>query len=147
VQRVVFPNKVLPYFLVAPQDGVITNRQINPGDVVTAGQKLSALVIGKPWVVANFKETQLTDMRPGQPVEIEIDAYPGTKYRGHVDSIQRGSGPYFSLLPPENATGNFVKVVQRVPVKIVFDELPEQPLGLGFSVLPVVDVSADPQQK
>jgi membrane fusion protein (multidrug efflux system) len=133
--------------IVAPEDGVITNRQINPGDVVSAGQKISAFVVGKPWVVANFKETQLTDMRPGQPVEIEIDAYPGKKYAGHIDSIQRGSGPYFSLLPPENATGNFVKVVQRVPVKIVFDELPEQPLGLGFSVFPVVDVSVDPQRK
>ncbi|WP_445681019.1 HlyD family secretion protein [Radicibacter daui] len=133
--------------ITAPEDGVITNRQINPGDVVSAGQKVSAFVVGTPWVVANFKETQLTDMRPGQPVEIEIDAYPGKKYAGHVDSIQRGSGPYFSLLPPENATGNFVKVVQRVPVKIVFDELPEQPLGLGFSVAPVVDVSVDPQRK
>ena len=76
------------------------------------------------WITANFKETQLTYMHPGQPVSITIDAYPGRVFHGHVDSIQAGSGAAFSLLPPENATGNYVKVVQRVPVKIVFDETP-----------------------
>jgi membrane fusion protein (multidrug efflux system) len=92
------------------------------------------------WVTANFKETQLTDMRPGQRVDIRVDAYPGHPFRGHVDSIQAGSGAAFSLLPPENATGNYVKVVQRVPVKIVFDEAPGVYLGPGMSVVPDVKV-------
>ena len=87
------------------------------------------------WVTANFKETQLADMRPGQPVDIEIDAY-GRNFPGHVDSIQAGSGTAFSLLPAENATGNYVKVVQRVPVKIVFDKPPDVVLGPGMSVVP-----------
>jgi membrane fusion protein (multidrug efflux system) len=92
---------------------------------------------------ADFKETQLAHMRPGGPVAIEVDAMPGRKFRGHVDSIQDGSGARFSLLPPENATGNYVKVVQRVPVKIVFDEKPEdlQGLGPGMSVEPRVSIS------
>ncbi len=106
----------------APQTGYITRRQVNAGDVVEKNQILATLVYGAPWVTANFKETQLTDMRPGQPVTIHVDAYPGVDFRGHVDSIMHGSGSHFSLLPPENATGNYVKVVQRVPVKIVFDE-------------------------
>ena len=101
-----------------------------------------ALVPLKVWVVANFKESQLGLMRVGQPVEISIDAYPDKTFRGHVDSFQRGSGPAFSLLPPENATGNYVKVVQRVPVKIVFDDQPDpgRPLGPGMSVVPSVKV-------
>ncbi|MGA3007912.1 MAG: HlyD family secretion protein, partial [Opitutaceae bacterium] len=93
---------------------------------------------------ANFKETQLTHMRPGQPVQIEVDAYPGYKFAGHVDSIQSGSGARFSLFPPENATGNYIKVVQRVPVKIVFDDFslsdPGMVLGPGMSVVPQVRV-------
>jgi membrane fusion protein (multidrug efflux system) len=92
------------------------------------------------WVTANFKETQLTDMRPGQGVDIRVDAYPDHSFRGRVDSLQAGSGAAFSLLPPENATGNFVKVVQRVPVKIVFDEAPHVSLGPGMSVVPKVRV-------
>ena len=92
------------------------------------------------WVTANFKETQLDDIRPGQKVDIEVDAYPGRSFRGHVDSIQAGSGAAFSLLPPENATGNYVKVVQRVPVKIVFDQPPDVHLGPGMSVVPWVRV-------
>jgi membrane fusion protein (multidrug efflux system) len=91
-------------------------------------------------VTANFKETQLALMRPGQPVDISIDAYPGRTFHGHVDSIQSGSGTAFSLLPAENATGNFVKVVQRVPVKIVFDQPPDVLLGPGMSVVPSVKV-------
>jgi membrane fusion protein (multidrug efflux system) len=91
-------------------------------------------------VTANFKETQLAQMRPGQPVDIAIDAYPDEVFHGHVDSIQAGSGPAFSLLPPENATGNFVKVVQRVPVKIVFEEPPNVYIGPGMSVVPTVRV-------
>jgi membrane fusion protein (multidrug efflux system) len=91
-------------------------------------------------VTANFKETQLVHMEPGQPVEITIDAFPDDKLRGHVDSIQNGTGAVFSLLPAENATGNYVKVVQRVPVKIVLDEQPRHMLSPGMSVEPEVDV-------
>jgi membrane fusion protein (multidrug efflux system) len=93
------------------------------------------------WVTANFKETQLADMRPGQKVEIRIDAYPGRKLSGHVESVQTGSGTVFSLLPAENATGNYVKVVQRVPVKIVVEDWPaDLPIGPGMSVVPWVKV-------
>src|ERR1700677_1130655 len=87
------------------------------------------------WVTANFKETQLDLMRPGEPVSIGIDAYPDRMFKGHVDSVQSGSGTAFSLLPAENATGNYVKIVQRVPVKIVFDEPPDVPLGPGMSAV------------
>jgi membrane fusion protein (multidrug efflux system) len=101
-----------------------------------------SLVPPRVWVVANFKETQLRNMRPGQPVDISVDAYPSLKLRGRVDSIQAGSGAAFSLLPPENATGNYVKVVQRVPVKIVLDERQElqRVLGPGMSVVPTAAV-------
>jgi membrane fusion protein (multidrug efflux system) len=92
------------------------------------------------WITANFKETQLNLMRPGQPVNIAIDAYPGRTFKGRVDSIQSGSGTAFSLLPAENATGNYVKIVQRVPVKIVFDKPPDVLLGPGMSVVPTVKV-------
>ena len=94
------------------------------------------------WVIANFMETQLTHMRAGQPVEMRVDAYPGKLFKGRVESIQAGTGARFSMLPPENATGNFVKVVQRVPVKIVFDPAPDPAyrLGPGMSVVPVVQV-------
>ena len=93
-------------------------------------------------MIANYKETQLTHMRPGQPVLIHVDAYPDKIFHGHVDSIQAGSGAAFSLLPPENATGNYVKVVQRVPVKIVIDDPPDHDhaLGPGMSVVPEVDI-------
>jgi membrane fusion protein, multidrug efflux system len=93
-------------------------------------------------VIANFKETQLAHMRPGQPVAVKVDAYPDHTFPGHVDSIQAGSGAAFSLLPPENATGNYVKIVQRVPVKIVIDEPPDPAhvLGPGMSVVPTVTV-------
>ena len=92
------------------------------------------------WVTANFKETQLNSIRDGQPVDIEVDAYPDRKFTGHVASIQAGSGTAFSLLPAENATGNYVKIVQRVPVKIVFDNPPDVLLGPGMSVVPTVNV-------
>jgi membrane fusion protein (multidrug efflux system) len=103
---------------------------------------LLAIVAEHEWVTANFKETQLTHMKPGQPVWIEIDAFPSKTFKGHVDSIQAGTGAQFSLLPPENAVGNYVKVVQRVPVKIVFDEDvgSNTPLPLGASVVPKVKV-------
>ena len=128
--------------IVAPHYGYITKRQINAGDVVQKNQTLATLVFGQPWVTANFKETQLTDMRPGQPVDIEVDAYPGVAFKGHVDSIMHGTGSHFALLPPENATGNYVKVVQRVPVKIILDGPPdsEHVLGLGMSVVPTVNM-------
>jgi membrane fusion protein (multidrug efflux system) len=102
-----------------------------------------SIVPEEVWVVANFKESQLAKMTPGQPATVEIDALGGKEFRAHVDSVQAGSGAAFSLLPPENATGNFVKVVQRVPVKIVFDEpLPAGfVVGPGLSVTPSVQVS------
>ena len=97
------------------------------------------------WVAANFKETELDRMRPGQPVTMAIDAYPGRDFHGHVESIQPGSGTAFSVLPAENATGNYVKVVQRVPVKLVFDDIPRDvTLGPGMSVEPSVRVDPSP---
>ena len=128
----------------APIDGYITNKSVATGDYVQVGQRLMALVPPRVWVTANFKETQLRNMRPGQPATISVDAYPRLKLQGHVDSIQAGSGAAFSLLPPENATGNYVKVVQRVPVKIVFDQSPDTQhvLGPGMSVVPDVKVAS-----
>ena len=128
--------------LFAPEEGRVTRKSVEPGAYVQPGQALLALVPKQVWVVANFKETQLTDMRPGQPVEIRVDAYPDQVFKGHVDSIQAGSGARFSLLPPENATGNFVKVVQRFPVKIVFDRPNDAGpfLAPGMSVQPEVRV-------
>jgi len=126
----------------APQTGYVTHRTVEVGAYVKAGQALMALVPRQVWVVANFKETQLTRMRPGQPVRVKVDAYPRVTFHGHVDSIQRGSGASFSLLPPENASGNYVKVVQRVPVKILIDDADEAGfvLGPGMSVEPEVRV-------
>ncbi|MBR1090036.1 HlyD family secretion protein [Bradyrhizobium manausense] len=123
--------------VVAAQSGRVVKLSGAKGTFVTAGQSLMMFVPDDVWIVANYKETQLADMRPGQPVEIRIDAYPGRKLTGHVDSVQPGSGTAFSLLPAENATGNYVKVVQRVPVKIVVDNWPaDLPVGPGMSVLP-----------
>ena len=129
--------------ITAPGDGYMTRRAVNAGDVVLRNETLGTLVLDGRWVTANFKETQLARMRPHQPVDITIDSYPGAALHGHIDSIQRGTGARFSLLPPENATGNYVKIVQRVPVKIVFDEppAPGMVLGLGLSVVPRVNVS------
>jgi membrane fusion protein (multidrug efflux system) len=125
----------------APESGRVTNKSVEPGDYVQVGQNLLALVPTDIWVIANFKENQIRLMRPGQPVEIEVDAL-GRTFKGHVDSIQAGSGAAFSLLPPENATGNYVKVVQRVPVKIRFNSIPDVglPLGPGESIVPTVKV-------
>jgi len=109
------------------------------GAVATPAQTMMVLVPLDLWVTANFKETQLADMKVGQPADIEIDSL-GKTFRGHVDSVQAGSGTAFSLLPAENATGNYVKVVQRVPVKITFDEPPDVELGPGMSVVPTVTV-------
>ena len=128
--------------IYAPEAGYITKKSVEPGNIVGAGQALMALVSDRLWVVANFKETQLRRMQPGQRATLRIDAYPQRRFRGRVDSIMSGAGARFSLLPPENATGNYVKVVQRVPVKIVFDEpLPaELKIGPGMSVVPEVRV-------
>ena len=129
--------------IFAPVDGRVTRKAVEAGDYLQAGQQILSLVPAAVWVVANFKESQLENMVAGQPVVVEIDALGGRKFRAHVDSIQAGSGAAFSLLPPENATGNFVKVVQRVPVKIVFDEpLPaEKVIGPGLSVTPDVQTN------
>jgi len=129
--------------LVAPITGRVTERTVNAGDYLQVGQQVMALVPTSVWITANFKETQLTHMRPGQPAEIRVDAYPRRVFHGRVNSIQAGSGAQFSLLPPENATGNYVKVVQRVPVKIVLDDPVDQKhlLGPGMSVEPTVVVS------
>ena len=129
--------------IVAPRSGRVTARTVQLGNYVQPGQVLFTLVPRDVWVTANFKETQLARMRPGQPVQLEVDAYPGRKFKGHVDSLQAGSGARFSLLPPENAVGNYVKVVQRVPVKIVFDEpvdLSRYDIAPGMSVEPKVRV-------
>ena len=132
--------------IYAPRDGFVTKKSVEPGQFVQAGQSILAIVPREVWVTANFKETQLTRMRPGQPVAITVDAYPDRVFHGHVDSLQHGTGARFSLLPPENATGNYVKVVQRVPVKIVFSQ-PEETaqvlLAPGMSVVPEVNVSAE----
>src|SRR2546423_958309 len=122
----------------APIDGYVTKEAVATGDYVQVGQALMSLVPPRVWVIANFKETQLRNMRPRQPVQIKIDAYPDQPLHGHIDSIQAGSGAAFSLLPPENATGNYVKVVQRVPVKIMLDEEQQMQrvLGPGMSVVP-----------
>ena len=128
--------------VLAPEDGRVTRKAVEPGDYVQTGQTILALVPENVWVTANFKENQIGNMRPGQPVEIEVDALRGLRFKGDIDSVQSGSGARFSLLPPENATGNYVKVVQRVPVKILFDSVPNAglPLGPGESVVPMVKV-------
>jgi len=129
--------------IFAPSDGRVTRKSVEPGDYIQTGQILFSIVPTDVWVVANFKETQLRHMRSGQTVRIDIDSL-AKSLRGRVDSIQAGSGARFSLLPPENATGNYVKVVQRVPVKILFDgPLPsDHVLGPGLSVQPSVRVSS-----
>ena len=129
--------------IFAPAAGRVTRKAVEAGDYLQAGQQIMSVVPPEVWVVANFKESQLKGMAPGQPVTVEIDALGGRKFAAHVDSVQAGSGAQFSLLPPENATGNYVKVVQRVPVKIVFDEpLPaDKVIGPGLSVTPSVRVS------
>ncbi len=128
--------------VTAPQDGWITKRSVEAGNYVSPGQATMSLVTPEVWVTANFKEDQLDRLTPGQKVAMTVDAYPGLKLRGHVDSVQFGSGQRFSVFPAENATGNFVKIVQRVPVKIVIDSGldPNRPLPLGLSVVPTVDL-------
>ena len=125
----------------AAQTGRVVNLTAAVGQFAQPGTNLTIFVPDQIWVTANFKEIQLDRMRPGEPVTVEIDAYPGRAIRGHVDSVQPGSGTAFSLLPAQNATGNYVKIVQRVPVKIVMDDPPtDVALGPGMSVVPSVRV-------
>lgn len=127
--------------IYAPQDGLITNRAVEQGNFVQIAQPMLAIVPEKMWIVANFKETQLTNMKIGQPVEIKVDTYPGKKFKGRVDSIQRATGAKASLFPPENAVGSYVKIVQRVPVKIIFTEdISKYNIVPGMSVVPEVKV-------
>ncbi|MGA3005598.1 MAG: HlyD family secretion protein [Acetobacteraceae bacterium] len=131
--------------IVAPVDGVVGNRTLRPGQYVQAGTQLMAVVpVHGVYIVANFKETQLTDVHAGQPVAIDVDTFPGTMVKGHVDSIAPASGQEFALLPPDNATGNFTKIVQRIPVKITLDA--GDPLAgrlrPGMSVTPTIDTQA-----
>jgi membrane fusion protein (multidrug efflux system) len=135
----------LEYAVVkAPVKGIVSRKSVEPGQVVQPGQPLMAIIpLDQVWITANFKETQLSEMRPGQPVTIKVDAYGGRKFKGHIESVAAATGSRFSLLPPENATGNFVKVVQRVPVKIVLEQGqdPEHLLRPGMSVTPTVQTN------
>ncbi len=127
----------------APMVGRVSRKSVEVGQVVTAGQALLAVVdLDNVWVLANYKETELTHVRPGQPATVTVDTYPGKTFKARVDSIQAGSGAVFSLLPPENATGNFVKVVQRVPVKLVFErgENAQHLLVPGMSAVPIISI-------
>jgi membrane fusion protein (multidrug efflux system) len=124
----------------SPTDGFVTLRSVQLGSYVSAGQPMLQIVTPEVWITANYKESQIGRMRAGDRVEIEIDAYSGYRLGGHVQSIQFGTGAKFSAFPAENATGNFVKIVQRIPVKIVIDRGldPDRPLPLGLSVSPIV---------
>ncbi len=125
----------------APVEGYVTKKSVEVGNQIQTGQPLMAVVpLSDVWVVANYKETQLDKVKPGQKVEMSVDSYPGKVFRGKVDSIMAGSGAAFSLFPPENATGNYVKVVQRIPVKIVLDKGtdPDRLLRVGMSVVPTI---------
>jgi membrane fusion protein (multidrug efflux system) len=127
--------------LTAPVAGIVSRKSVEPGQVIQPGQPLMAIIpLDRVWITANFKETQLKDMRVGQPVSIEVDAYGNREFHGTIDSIAAATGSRFSLLPPDNATGNFVKVVQRVPVKIVLDsgQDADHLLRPGMSVTPTV---------
>jgi membrane fusion protein (multidrug efflux system) len=127
--------------IYAARDGYITRKSLEPGANIQAGQPMMALVpLQDAWITANYKERQITHIRPGQKVEFSVDAYPGRTFTGQVDSIMAGTGAAFSLLPPENATGNYVKVVQRIPVKIAIDSSsdPQHLLRVGMSVVPTV---------
>jgi membrane fusion protein (multidrug efflux system) len=127
--------------IVAPIDGKVSARTVEDGEYVQVGQALLSIVSSDVWVTANFKETQLKHMKVGNPVDIHVDAYPGVKFTGRIDSLQAGTGGAFSLLPAENASGNYIKVVQRVPVKITINSLDsDYPLWPGMSVSPKVDL-------
>ena len=117
--------------ITAVTSGTIANKTVEAGDYVQPGQMLFSIVPNETYIIANYKETQVAGMQPGQRVDISIDGFPGLHLRGHVQSLQRGTGAVFALLPPENATGNFVKIVQRVPVKIIFDDPSRLPAELA----------------
>jgi membrane fusion protein (multidrug efflux system) len=137
-------SKNLDYTKIyAPQSGTIANRRVEKGMYVTVGSPLCAIVPNEVWIVANFKENQLKGMKKDLPVDIKIDAYPNKVFKGKIDSIQRSSGAKSSLFPPENAVGSFVKIVQRIPVKIVFtEEIDPEKYNIvpGMSVVPKVHV-------
>jgi len=123
--------------VAAPMAGLVSRKQVEVGQLVQAGQPLLTIVSDTSvWITANFKETQLSDIRVGQPVDIDIDAYPGCHARGAVESLSAATGAKFALLPPDNATGNFTKVVQRVPVRVAVTEGcgKDRPLRPGMSV-------------
>jgi len=128
--------------IVAPADGVIAKKTVETGHHIQPGQALMAVVERNVWVLGNFKETQLARMRVGQHVDVKIDSVPGHTFSAHIDSLQPGTGSTFALLPPDNATGNFTKIVQRVPVKIVFDDLGNyrDRVVPGLSCVPKVDL-------
>ena len=135
--------------IYASEDGKITNRSAEEGAYINAGAPLFSIVPDNRWVVANFKETQLDGMKIGQPVRIKVDAYPHLKLMGKIDSIQSSTGAKTSMFPPENAVGSYVKVVQRVPVKIVFTDKEYQNYSIepGMSVVPKVYIKVDPQEQ
>ena len=136
--------------IVAPVDGMVGQRQVRPGQYVSTGTQVIALIpLPNVWVIANYKETQMTRIRVGQPARVTVDAFPGVVLHGHVDSWSPGSGAEFSLLPPDNATGNFTKVVQRIPVKILLDSDPQVAdlLRPGMSVTAAIDTSAPSEDK
>jgi membrane fusion protein (multidrug efflux system) len=125
--------------IVAPADGTVGERQVRPGQLVSPGTQVLSFVGGTPWVQANFRETQLTNIKVGNPVDVRIDVYPGEVVHGRVLEIAPASGSQFALLPPDNATGNFTKVVQRVPVKIALDDSTLTPqLRSGLSAVVTV---------
>ncbi len=133
--------------ITAPVDGVVSRRSVEVGQLVQAGQPLMSVVpLQDIWVVANLKETEVKDVEHGDPVEITVDSYPGRKFRGHVESLSPATGARFSLLPPDNATGNFTKVVQRIPVRIRVEAGGDtlHPLRPGMSVRVVVDTAPPP---
>ncbi|RFB79474.1 HlyD family secretion protein [Methylovirgula sp. 4M-Z18] len=134
--------------IVAPVDGVVGNRTLRTGQYVQAGTQLMSVVpVSAAYIEANYKETQLTDVHPGQPVDIRVDMFPDRVYHGRVDSLSPASGQSFALLPPDNATGNFTKVVQRIPVKITLDDLSAADLRPGMSVIPSIDTKASAATK
>ncbi|MCI0528832.1 MAG: HlyD family secretion protein, partial [Nitrospira sp.] len=128
--------------ITAPVDGTIGKRAVEIGERVNIGQPILALIPDEAWIAANLKETQLEHVRIGQPVEFTVDTYPGRVFKGRVESISPATGSKFSLLPPDNATGNFTKVVQRIPVRIAIDGDPEYPIRPGMSVVITIDISS-----
>jgi membrane fusion protein (multidrug efflux system) len=129
--------------ILAPENGIVSERKVRPGQLVSPGTQVLSLVQGDVWVQANYKETQLRRIRNGDPAEIRVDALPGVIFRGKVDHLSPASGSQFALLPPDNATGNFTKIVQRVPVKIILDadQSTDGRLRPGLSVVAAVRTS------